>query len=314
MFDSSIIDNNTIPDTITNDPIKRDVIILNCKEITCPQVLMYVFIELCGYFKRNNYNVKIVNKINELYDNSIVFMGNTFHCENPAQLLNFYAPNAIYIGWYWQTIDVSKLKYYIHTYENALNMRYDKNRINEYITLTTTRANTPLLLRANEDPLLIGTYPRNIKYDYCYMGWAYCTDMIPTNKFYGIYHGVYDHSKFLNYEKRKSIYLSSIFALGFQAPENIGHKHVSQRIYEGMAYGCVVLSNSLPACEQTNNIVVHITSLQDLENKMTFYKMNPDEIIKKQQEGYEFVRKFGTNHTSIQKFADLIEKEYNILI
>jgi hypothetical protein len=301
-------------DNVIETNTKREIIILNCKEITCPQVLTFVFIELCGYFERNNYKVKIVNKINELHDNSIVFMGDIFNCDNPAKLLNLYAPNAIYIGWYWQNIDVSELKYYIHTYENALNIYYDKNRINDYIKLTTSKVNTPLLLRANEDPLLIGTYERNIKYDYCYVGWGYCRDLIPTNKFYGIYYGVCDNNLFLKYGDRKTLYLSSIFALGFQSSTNIGHKHVSQRIYEGLTYGCIVLSNSLPACEQTNNIVIYITSLEDLENKMDYYKKNPNEIIKKQKEGYEFAKKFGTNHTSIQKFADLIEKKYNIII
>ena len=98
-------------DNVIETNTKREIIILNCKEITCPQVLTFVFIELCGYFERNNYKVKIVNKINELHDNSIVFMGDIFNCDNPAKLLNLYAPNAIYIGWYWQNIDVSELKY-----------------------------------------------------------------------------------------------------------------------------------------------------------------------------------------------------------
>lgn len=294
--------------------VKRDIIILNCKEINCPLVLMYVFIELCGYFKRNNYTVKIINNINEIYDNSIVFMGNSFNYTDPTQLLNLYAPNAIYIGWYWQNIDVSKLKFYIHTYENALNIYFDKNRINDFITLTSSKVNTPLLLRADEDPLLIGTYERNIKYDYCYMGWRYCTDLIPTNKFNGLYHGVNDHSKFYTYEIRKTIYLSSIFALGFQSNTNIGYKHVSQRIFEGLTYGCIVLSNSLPACEQTNHIVVYITSREDLENKISYYKNNPNELLKKQKEGYDFAKKFGTNQLSIQNFADLIKKEYDIII
>ena len=42
---------------------KRDIFILDCPEIKCPLVLIYVFKELCGYFERNNYNVKITNNI-----------------------------------------------------------------------------------------------------------------------------------------------------------------------------------------------------------------------------------------------------------
>ena len=52
---------------------KRNIFILDCPEIKCSLVLIYVFKELCGYFE-NNYNVKISNNINDLHNNSIVFM------------------------------------------------------------------------------------------------------------------------------------------------------------------------------------------------------------------------------------------------
>lgn len=293
---------------------KREIIILDCFEIRCPLVLRYVFIEFCGYFKRNGYTVKIIHNISELTDNTVVLMGNFFQGNKQCELLNKYAPNAIYIGWYWQKIDVSSLKYFIHTYENIKNIYHDVNRTTDFVKLMTSKNNTPFLLRANEVPELIGTYHRNNHYDYCYMGWEYCRHLIPTNKFKGIYHGVKDHRLFFNYETRKQIYLSSIFALGFQAEENIHNRHVSQRIFEGLAYGCVVLSNSLPACEETNNIVVYIESLADLENKMTFYKNNPQLILKKQQEGYEFARNFGTNEYAANKFKELIERNFEIVI
>ena len=174
--------------------------------------------------------------------------------------------------------------------------------------------NCPLLLRASEHPDLVGTYTKNIIYDYCYMGWGYCRELVPSESFTGVYHGVYNHAQFLAYNTRKDIYLSSIFALGFQAHENIAFEHVSQRIFEGLAYGCIVLSNSLPACEQTNNIVVHVTSKEDLEDKMLFFKANPDIIKRKQEEGYEFIKTYGTNHCAIDKFINCIKQNFDIII
>ncbi len=293
---------------------KRDILILDCDDIKCPQVLRFVFDELCGCFRRYGHNVKVITTLNDLHDDSIVFMGNIFGCEKPADLLHVRAPNAIYIGWYWHNIDVSILKYFIHTYENVLNLYFDSSRINDYVKLTTSKVNVPLLLRANEDPELVGKYERNIKYDYCYMGWGYCTHLIPGIRFDGFYHGVYDHNKFLSYDARRDVYLSSIFALGFQAAENIGYKHVSQRIFEGLAYGCIVLSNSLPASEQTNGIVIFVSSLEDLESKMDYYKNNPSALAQKQKDGYEFTKKFGTNHYAVQKIAESTQNGYNINI
>jgi spore maturation protein CgeB len=286
----------------------RDIIILDCPEVQCYQVLMIVFVELCQAFKDLNYNVKIISNINDISNNCIVFMGDKFVSPDIVSLLNSIAPEAIYIGWYWHNIKTDALKYFIYTYEN----RQNPDGMNKF--LMEQLQNCPLLLRASEHPDLVSSHTKNIIYDYCYMGWGYCRDLVPGDSFHGVYHGVYNHDHFLPYDKRREIYLSSIFALGFQSSTNIDFEHVSQRIFEGLAYGCIVLSNSLPACEQTNNIVVHVTSKQDLENKMRFFKANPDIIKRKQEEGYEFIKKYGTNHYAIDKFINCIKQNFAIVI
>ena len=286
----------------------KNIVILDCNEIGCPMVLMYVFLELCEAFKNKNYNVKIINSIHEIENNCIVFMGDIFRHKDPAMLLNEIAPDAIYIGWYWHNINTSSLKYFIYTYENMLNP-------NDLVSLLKKKEiKCPLYLRASEIPELVGKYEKKIMYDYCYMGWKYCPELVPSDSFTGLYHGVYNHHEFLPYSKRKEIYLSSVFALGFQSCENIESKHVSQRIFEGLAYGCIVLSNSIPACEQTNNIVVYVESKEDLENKMNYFKQNPDIIKQKQQDGYDFIRKSGTNYYSIDAFIQCIDKSFNLIL
>lgn len=283
---------------------KKDIIILDCNEIGCPQVLMFVFTELCRAFKDRNYNVRIVNNINEITNDSIVFMGDTFRIPNVVELLNSIAPNAFYIGWYWHEQNTDALKNFIYTYENMLNPDDRK------LCLNGKPNQCPLLLRACERPDLIGSYKKNIIYDFCYMGWNYSPHLVPSEPWKGFYLGVYDHNQFLPYDKRKEIHLSSVFALGIQSDTNIEKQHVSQRIFEGLAYGCVVFSNSMPACEQTNNIVVYISSKEDLENKMKFFKENPELIKRKQEEGYEFIRKYGTNHYAIDKFIECMDKNF----
>lgn len=279
--------------------MKRELLILDCPEIGCPLVLFYVFKEFSGYFQRNNFSIKVIRDLKKLHNNSIVLMGDQIRCE-PVKLLKEVAPEAIYIGWYWHNIQTDGL-HFIHTYENRLDdssERMVKNKSFKY--------NAPFLLRADENPIFVGTYPKKIVYDYCYMGWRYCEHLVP-QKFVGVYHGVKDHTKFLNYETRKNIYLSSLFALGFQADENVATKHVSQRIYEGLAYGCIVLSNSFAACEQTNHIVIHVSTRDEVERLMTYYIEHPNEAEKKRQEGYAFSKEFGTNQVSATLFLDLID-------
>ena len=291
--------------------MKYDIVILDCHEIECPKVLTFVFGEMCEAFTRLGFSVKTVNNVYDLKDNNIVFMGNTIHCENPCNLLKSIAPNAIYIAWYW-TDYINELKYFINTYENMLNIEYNKNRVEYLRNLRQTMYNTPLLLRANEDPNLIGTYQKNIERDYCYMGWKYWYDSNPSDNYTGLYHGVINHSDYFDYQKRKEIYLSSTFALGFQCKDNVYSQHVSQRIFEGLAYGCIVLTNSIPACEQLDNIPVYISCQYDIEEKIDFYKSNPDLLEQKKQKGYDYVKKWGTNHYSIQQYIDIIKNKFGI--
>lgn len=293
---------------------KREILILNSPELTTIGVLLAVFDEVCGAFKRQGYVVKVINKLSDLHNNSIVFIGNQFHVNNPAELLNKYAPDAIYIGWYWQNIDVSSMKYFIHTYENMLNISYSKSRMADFIKLRSSMYNCPLLLRANEDSNLIGTYTKNVRFDCCYIGSPYCTELKPSSSFKTFYHLVFSPNDYISYEKRKIIYLASMFALGFQSTENIYSEHVSQRIYEGLAYGCIVFSNSKPACDQTEGIVIYISSREDLENKMIYYKNNPELLKKKQDKGYEFIKKYGTNEQSIKLFTDIIQDKMSLNI
>ena len=284
---------------------KRQIFILDCPEIPCVLVLKYVFRELCQAFADNGHVVSEVSSIQDLHNNSIVFMGMSLHHKNLAELLNEVAPEAIYIGWYWYAQETSALKNFIYTYENILSPPVWRQPY--FDIMQRGLNNCPLLLRASDHPSKISTYQRQVSRDYCYMGWVYRPDWVPSAPFTGLYYGTCDHNKFLDYNSRRNIYLSSTFALGFQSNENISDRHVRQRIFEGLAYGCVVFSESPEACRQTNNIVEFITSKADLESKMKFYLAHPEKIVEKQLQGYDFVRKFGTNHFAIGKFVRVIE-------
>lgn len=289
--------------------LRKEVLILDCSEIQCPPVLRIVFWELCGAFRRRNYTVRIVETIQEIHEDAIVFMGDFIHVKNPCFLLSTIARNAIYVGWYWHQQDTSSLPYFIHVYENVLSQTLSPDK-QEVVQFMKQNISCPLLLRADENPNQIGTYPRQNQHDYCFMGGRMCDWMVPSEKFKGVYHGVHDTRHYLPYEERRSLYLSSTFALGFQTEENIKNGHVSQRIFEAMTYGCVVLSNSLHASIQTEGIVEYVEDKGSLERRMDFFLQNPQYIQQKQQRGYEFARKYGTNEYSISLLLETMEKNF----
>lgn len=293
---------------------KDNIIILHCPEIGCPPPLLQVFIEFSYSFIRKGYTCCISSSIQDINDKSIVLMGDFFHVENPGELLYNQSKNAIYIGWYWHKKNVSMLPYFLHIYENILseNVMVDKIEILKF--MKSIPNSCPLLLRANDPIENIGRYIRNVNKDYCYMGYNYpiCYQFIPGYPFKGIFHSVYDPTQYLDYNNRRNVYLTTMFALGIQSEENIINGHVSQRIFEGMAYGCVVLSNSIHASIQTDGIVEHFRSKTDLEERMKYFLENPDKIKEKQEKGYQFIREKGTNNYSLEIIENVVKNVYNI--
>ena len=284
----------------------HEIVLLNCPEIGMHVAFMYACIEACHAFKRMGYTVRIARSISELSDNCIVFLGNDIHAPNPAIVLSRQAPRAVYIGWYWNEQDVTQLPHFVHTHENKLKRKAALTYFGSGLFNPIVRV--PFLLRANDDPALIGTYPKQIARHYCYMGYRYNPEMVPSSpKYTGCYHGTKNHIQFLNYDARKRIYLSSMFALGFQSKSNADERHVSQRIYEGLAYGCIVLSNSEAARDQTDGIVEFVSSRREIEAKIDYYLNNPEAYLAKQIAGYNFIKtRDGTNHATAQLFIEAI--------
>jgi hypothetical protein len=268
-------------------------------------VMKQVFDELTAAFKDYQCEIKIVNSIDELQDDGIIFLDNagSQHIDNKELYIEMgkRCPNTVFICWYWQDFTFQPFKYIIYTGEHHLRQSPTEYMLHPKFV--------PLKLRANDSPEIIGKYYRNVKRDYCFMGGGYKMDWIPTT-FTGIYHRViYDN--YLSYDERRAIYLSSTFALAFQSDENIRTGHLSQRIFEGLAYGCITLCENKLADEITDGAVIYVSSKEDLINKMQYYKNNPELILQKQKQGYEWIKKNGTNRVSVKSFLDRIKEIYN---
>jgi hypothetical protein len=263
-----------------------------------------VFNEMTVAFSDCGIPVRTITSVKELHNDAIVFVGDKFRSEDPATIIAKYAENAIYVLWYWHDRSTSSLKNVIHIYEDKRNAQDNRRSI-----LEKNRYHCPFLLRASETPALVGTYTRNVIRDYFFAGTPYKPEWVPSpdSGFTGIYHGVHDMHQFLDYNTRRNLYLSSHFALGFQSDISVIDKTVGQRIYEGMAYGCIVLTNSDGSVEQTEGIAVKVNSAEDVIHKMKWFLANPDVMESVRQRGYDFVRRLGTNHNA----KDLIMEQVN---
>ena len=272
-----------------------------------------LFSDLMGGFKRLGFKVHNNCYKEEIDDYSLVFCDSSINQE----AIDYFSNNckhSIFIGWCCHNInlDVSKLNFIFTTCHTKNPFSSEQKNL-----CNNVKNFCPLYHRANEDPKLVGTYIKNIEYDWCYIGAPYRfrgeTSLFPEKEKFKNYNlHTFDQSKYLSYDERKKIYLSSLVHLAYQGEENIFNGHVSQRVFEGLCYGCIVLSNSKPACEQTNNIVEFVNTLDEVEEKINYYKNNPDEVIKKQNLAYKFIKEYGTNHLSINKFNEKTKELFNV--
>jgi spore maturation protein CgeB len=109
----------------------------------------------------------------------------------------------------------------------------------------------------------------------------------------------------LSYDIRRKVYLSSKIAFGFHHDNNILNSHVTQRVFEALCYGCVVLSDNSAATDITDGIVVYVKDKRDFIEKYIYYLSNPEECEKKRIAGYEWAKKFGTNRYAAKLFLDV---------
>jgi hypothetical protein len=289
---------------------KKIVQIVNFPDFFNVECLYRVFIELSDALKIDHgWEVKTINKREDLEDNGIILVSHTNHSINSKEYFENTLSRfekAIFIGWHWKThFPFHHLfKKVIYTTEDIHNPL--QCYLKDYEYLWSISNYTPLLLRANEPIETIGLNKRKDERIYCYMGSPYRLDMIPT-KYEGIYHNACANG-FLDYDTRKKIYLTSIIALGFHFDSAIEQQSISQRIFEGMVYGCVVLTNSLFAEKYTDGICVYVKDKKDLEDKIQYYLDNPDKRKEKQEQGYIWTKKKGTNRHSWNNFFKIIEK------
>ena len=185
----------------------KNVYILDCKENRINPIVKALFTDLMGGFVRLGFNVKTeINKIDDIDDYSVIFFDNSI-TNDMLDNLYFKNKNCIYFGWCCHERKdladrLNKLNFVFVTTETLT----PRGKQRELVKNTVNYC--PLYHRADEDPNKIGTFKRNNKYDWCYTGYKYKDNLIPT-KFKGLNKGVKSHKGYLTSEERREVYLSS---------------------------------------------------------------------------------------------------------
>lgn len=124
---------------------------------------------------------------------------------------------------------------------------------------------------------------------------------------------IHHYPPFISNEERiQNAFLDSKICLAFNADMNAKLGLPSERTFEGLAYGCVVLSDTEIIVEITDGIVEFINSYEELENKVKFYRDNNSARLEKQKLGIQYAKTKGTYFHVAQNFINQILKNVNI--
>jgi len=279
------------------------VILVNTPECPCLYTHYHACMEFIAGFEADQ--MSSANTLEECAEADILVLSSHKIDLEFLNRLNTVNPDGVYILWYYHSVlqNIPFRKFILTSEYYHKEPRRQENKPLHAINMSIPNY-VPLMLRANESPDMIGKYNKTYELDGCFMGTPYKQGWVARLPNI-VYHDI-QRSGCLPYNARRDIYLKSKIAFGFSDDGNILNYHPTQRIFEGMAYGCVVLSDNEAAEDLTGGIVVYTPTYQDFIDKYNYYLSHPEECRIKEKQGYEWVKQFGTNRYAAKLFLDKI--------
>ena len=287
--------------------MNKNVYVMNSPELPTPGTHNYTITKFSTGFKFHGYNVKEVKTLDSMTDGSIVILSDHGIYANNMWALNVLAekyPNSVFICWFYHKFynQIPFKKFIItgeHFHKKPIKAEHIfcwdlQHKINNYVPLTFS---SPLL------PEIVGTLPRNESINGCFIGTRYKQEWIQE-----LSNIKYITNNKLPENERINIFLQSKIAFGFHDPANITNNVVVERVFEGMAFGCVVISDNLVAGEITNNIVQVASNKNEFLNIYNRLLNNDKERLVLQKRGYEWIKNNGLYVHVAENFINKMEE------
>lgn len=290
---------------------------MNSNELPTPGTHMFTVNKFLSGFIFYGYEKIIATKLDDIEDGGIVLLSNhgldhaTISKEVGLNTLKYLAdkyPNCIYICWYFhQHYENIPFKRFVITGEHFRSKPGLKTHIKFWDFQRTINNYVPLTFASNLFPDQVASYERTDTLNGCFMGTEYKKNWVQglTNIVYlrGLCHGTE-----INEDDRIKIFLSSKIAFGFHSDGNILNNVVVERVFEGMAYGCVVISDSPVAGLITNGIVQVATNKEEFLEVYNKILSDNDLRLDLQKRGYEWVKNNGLYVHTVKRFIDKFEE------
>lgn len=253
-------------------------------------------------FEQNGYEIieiddNNLSRIENKRDNIIILSNFMDFNKNMDQIIEFSKKydNIYYILWFWFNIQNIPFKYWVHTFQEYKyepeNIEY-KNLYLQFIELTEQNKFIPYCFSSYIDPLSNYKEKNAIKkeIDVLYIGNHYeleTLSVIKKQNFNHFIHLSWGGVDAITGDIFEEYYRKSKIVLGLMCPLNNASHTVTERIWEALSFGCLVLTNSKTAEKITDGVVVYYKDVDDLLEKIKFYLENEEERLKKIEKGYD---------------------------
>jgi hypothetical protein len=292
------------------------IILINTPNLPCPgshYFGMSKFLKCFRYFEYEYQEITSSNQYKDIQDEkNIIYLSNHGLGQGPesediVELSKL--KNSIFLLWHWHgSPQCNNFKKWILTGEHWRNQqrnleekgRYDAQNIQNYVPLIFAAPIHPDEVKPNNNPKI---------YDCFYCGCDYRTDWL--NKIAVKFPSSYIHlAPFIAEEERVKAFGSSLISLGFQHETNKKNLCITERIFEGFMYGCLVVVDCQKIQETFPKAIIYTQTYNDLMNKITYFKKNPTEIKPYIAAGYDYLKNGNTYYHTCLKFIQKI-KELN---
>jgi spore maturation protein CgeB len=114
---------------------------------------------------------------------------------------------------------------------------------------------------------------------------------------------------FIPEEVRIDSFKKSLCSLGWQHEINKDCFLITERIFEALSYGCLLITDSKHIEREIEGGCVYVESKEDCVEKIRYYKNNIDEAREIINKGYEYIKQKGSYYYSCKLFLDKINEQ-----
>ena len=291
---------------------------MNTPEIPSPGNFIFTANKFLKGFEYNGFDVLEINSLNNLeqYNNesNYIFLSNHFEKINNniiydiAKMLPKCNFICFHLNFNKKLRNNMPLSRYIITGEHYQTTPTSSSEHLDAHNFNLSCKNwLPLTFSSSADPNTIGKLQRQDIYRSMFVGASYKEDWIDNLK------NCFSHigtSNFISESDRINAFLNSRVCLGFHSDGNIINGCVTERVFEGLSYGCVVVTDNIYATKITNGIVKYVSSFEELESIVNKANADDNFFYETQNQGYDFAKKEGLYFHQAQKFIAKIEELY----